>query len=100
MSQAHRAAAGGFQGDECSTYVTFLKAPLEETEVSALRALESDTDRFVVAERELYWLLAGKLSASPLFKGNDVTRALKGVEHTQRNLSSLEKLLAKHGPGA
>ncbi len=80
-----------------SIYVIFSEAPLGDDVRSALSALESETDRFVFRGRETYWVMSGKLSESPLF-GGEVTRALKGVPHTTRNITSLRKLAAKHGP--
>jgi uncharacterized protein (DUF1697 family) len=80
-----------------SVYVIFTREPLEGRVRSALESLESDTDRFEFHGREIYWILRGKMSESPLF-GGDVTRALGSVPHTARNLTSLRKLLAKHGP--
>ena len=38
------------------------------------------------------------IRASPLFKGNDVAKVMKSVPHTARNITSLQKLLAKLGP--
>ncbi len=80
-----------------SVYVTFLHAPPDEQLREALRALESDMDRFVFAGRELYWRVAGKMSESPLF-GGGLTKALRGVPNTARNVTSLRKLLVKHPP--
>ena len=93
-------ASVGHDGPDASTYVLFAKDALHADAISTLRELESEYDRFVVEGREAFWLLAGKLSNSPLFKGSAVTRALGDVEHTARNLSSVEKLLARHGPRA
>ena len=85
------------QGSEDSVYVTFTKEPVGAEVRHVLTGLESETDRFEFRGREMYWLIRGKLSESPLF-GGAVTKAMKGVPNTARNMTSLRKLLAKHGP--
>ena len=85
------------QGSEDSVYVTFTNEPVGDEVRHALAGLESETDRFEFRGREIYWLVRGKVSESPLF-GGAVTKAMKGVPHTVRNMTSLRKLLAKHGP--
>ena len=89
--------SGDPQPDD-SVYVMFTEEPVEDTVRSALEALASDTDRFEFRGREVYWLIRGKVSESPLF-GGDVTKAMRGVLHTMRNITSVRKLVAKHGPG-
>jgi uncharacterized protein (DUF1697 family) len=91
------------RGDEAndpdhSVYVTFTQSAPADTVRNVLVALESGNDRFEFHGREVYWLICGKLSASPLFKGNDVAKVMKSVPHTARNITSLQKLLAKLGP--
>ncbi len=86
------------EGPEDSVYVMFTEEPVEDAVRSALQGLESDMDGFEFRGREIYWLIRGKLSESPLF-GGDVSKAMRGVPHTTRNLTSLRKLVAKHGPG-
>ncbi len=78
-----------------SVYVAFAHSAPDSSVRNALTALESGTDRFEFRGREVYWLIHGKLSASPLFKGNDVAKAMKPVPHTTRNITSLQKLLTK-----
>lgn len=95
---AAAATAAGLDGEGACTYVLFAKEALSDEVAASLRELESAYDRFVVNGREVFWLLAGKMSESPLFKGNAVARALGDTEHTARNLTSVRKLLAKHGP--
>jgi len=86
------------QGVEDSVYVMFTKEPVGDEVRTALEGLQSETDRFEFRGREIYWLIRGKISESPLFAGA-VTKALKAVPNTARNMTSLQKLLAKHGPG-
>ena len=82
-----------------SVYVMFTEEPVGDAVQSALAQLESDMDRFEFRGREIYWLIRGKLSESPLF-GGDVAKVMKDVPHTARNMTSLKKLVAKHGPGS
>jgi len=81
-----------------SVYVAFTHSAPASTVHAALAALESGADRFEFHGREMYWIIRCKLSASPLFKGNDVAKAMKSVPHTMRNITSLRKLLTKVGP--
>ena len=85
------------QGSEDSVYIMFTKEPVGDEVRHVLAGLESETDRFEFRRREIYWLIRGKMSESPLF-GGAVTKAMKGVPNTARNMTSLRKLLAKHGP--
>jgi hypothetical protein len=39
--------------------------------------------------------MRGKVSASLLFRGNDVAKTMKSVPHTTGNITSLQKLLPK-----
>ena len=80
-----------------SVYVIFTHEPVGRPVRDALKALESAVDRFEFHGREIYWLIRGKMSESPLF-GGDLTKALRSVPNTSRNMTSLRKLLAKHGP--
>lgn len=96
-------AVASFEGPEDprpedSVYVMFTEEPVEDTVRAALEALASDTDRFEFRGREVYWLIRGKLSESPLFGGH-VTKAMRGAAHTMRNITSVRKLVAKHGHG-
>ena len=95
VASFERAGKGGPAG---SVHVMFTKERVGEDVTDALLGLGSEVDRFEFRGREIYWLIRGKLSESPLF-GGDVTRALKGVPHTMRNMTSLRKLLVKHGSG-
>ena len=88
------------RGDELhhpdhSVYVAFTHSAPDSTVCDALVALEFGTDRFEFREREVYWLMCGKVSASLLLKENDVAKIMKSVPHTTRNITSLQKLLTK-----
>jgi uncharacterized protein (DUF1697 family) len=87
----------GGAGADDSVYVMFTREPVGDQVRDALTALESEMDRFEFRGREIYWLIRGKISDSPLFSGG-VSKALKGVPNTSRNMTSIRKLLAKHGP--
>jgi uncharacterized protein (DUF1697 family) len=77
-----------------SHYVIFLDKPVPESLTSALRALDSHHDRFIMQGREIHWLTRGKLSESPLF-GSGIDRATRDVRTTTRNTTSLRRLVAK-----
>ena len=61
----------------------------------SLEGLQTDTDRFEFSGREVYWLIRGKLSESPLF-GVDLGKAMGGAPMTMRNMTTLRRLLAKY----
>lgn len=84
----------GALSDGNAVYVSFLADPVTESMVTAFAELESDTDRFAFAEREIYWCVKGKLSDSPLFKSG-IDGALGGAATTMRNLNTVRRLVAK-----
>ena len=57
--------------------------------------LSTDADRFEFAGREVYWLIRGKLSESPLF-GKDLTKITGGAPMMMRNMSTVCRLVAKY----
>jgi uncharacterized protein (DUF1697 family) len=63
----------------------------------ALLGLRSEVDHFQVHGREAYWLSRGRQSESPFFKIG-FERVLK-LPATVRSLSTINKLVAKHGLG-
>ena len=77
---------------DASTQVTFFQAPLPKDLVARITAYRSDTDAFVVSDRELYWRCATKLTESGVWmeKGLNPHDMPKG---TTRNLQTLQKLL-------
>lgn len=83
--------------EDDSTYVLFLRKPASDEVRDALKAFESDRDSFQFVGRELYWLIHGKISESPLF-AKGITKPLGGAEHTSRNMNTVRKLVAKHSP--
>lgn len=89
---------GSGQADDSGTslYVMFLRTPVDDTLASTFAGLESETDRFHVSGREVYWHIQGKVSESPLF-GGALEKATRGVETTMRNMTTVRKLVAKVG---
>jgi uncharacterized protein (DUF1697 family) len=80
---------------EDSTYVLFLPdVPSGELQ-ARLQDLQTEDDRFKVIGREVYWLIRGKLSESPLFAGG-LAKALTPVPNTMRNMTSVRKMVEKH----
>jgi uncharacterized protein (DUF1697 family) len=84
---------------DSSHYVILLDTTVADPLRAGLTQLSSDTDRFHFAEREIHWLVRGKLSESPLF-GPGIDRATRGVRMTMRNINTLRRIAAKVGPGA
>lgn len=78
-----------------SMYVSFLKAAGDAAMVQRLAALETPADRFVVNGSEFYWWRDGKMTDSPI-KPSQLNRAV-GVPTTSRNITSVQKLVAKFG---
>ena len=82
--------AGAFE----SHYVILLDEPASTSLRSSLAELESENDQFRFSEREVHWLIRGKLSESPLFAG-DLDRATKGLRTTSRNMNTLRRIMDK-----
>ncbi len=87
------------RGDEDSLYVMFLHAPPDAQMRDRFSDLSSATDDFQFYGREVYWLIRGKLSESPLF-GPGVSKATGKVPNTTRNMTSVRRLVAKHASDA
>lgn len=82
---------------EPSLYVDFLSAPPSKQLRDTLTSLCSETDNFFFSKREVYWLIQGKLSESPLF-AKEFEKATRGVPATMRNVTTLRRLVAKLAP--
>ncbi len=78
-----------------SVYVIFLPEAADVELRHSLDDLSTDTDRFEFAGREVYWLIRGKLSESPLF-GMGLTKMTGGVLTTMRNMTTIRRLVAKY----
>jgi len=82
-----------------STYMIFLHAPATAEIRSGLEGLSSEMDEFRFSGAEVYWLIQGKVSESPLFSGG-LDQALRGTSTTMRNMNTLRRLISKtQGPG-
>jgi uncharacterized protein (DUF1697 family) len=79
-----------------STYVAFLRHHVSEEVMGALSEFESDTNCFRQRGREVYWLIHGKVSDSPLFK-TGITKPLGTAEYTMRNMNTVRKLVSRFG---
>ncbi len=79
---------------QLSTYVIFLHAPATAEMRSALEGLSSEMDAFRFSGTEVYWLIQGKLSESPLFSGG-LEQAFRGASTTMRNMNTLRRLVSK-----
>lgn len=75
--------------------VAFLAAPPPEDAEAALRDLESDTDRFHLAGREIYWWCAVKQSESDV--SNAVLERTLGQPSTLRTLRTVKALAQRYG---
>jgi len=80
--------------EDASLYVMFLAEPADPELQAKLGQLTTTMDEFVFLGREIYWLIQGKLSDSPLF-GGGITKAMRGVPNTARNMTTLRRLVAK-----
>jgi len=92
--------ADGGTGDPStsSVYVVLLQAPPGAELRSTLSDLESETDEFRFSGREIYWLIQGKITESPLF-GRVLEKAFRGVPNTTRNITTIRRLVAKLDAG-
>jgi uncharacterized protein (DUF1697 family) len=79
-----------------SHYVILLDEPASNSLRSDIQQLESETDQFRFSEREVHWLIRGKISESPLFAGG-LDRATKGTRTTSRNMNTLVRIMDKIG---
>ena len=78
-----------------SVYVTFLPEAADAELRMSLDSLSTDTDRFEFAGREVYWLIRGKLSESPLF-GMGLAKMTGRASTTMRNMRTIRRLAAKY----
>lgn len=78
-----------------NVHVTFFSEPPTAQAAKALAAVRTDYDRFKVAERELYWLCRGNMSASTVWERPELQK-LHLPNGTMRNMRTLQKLTAKY----
>lgn len=82
--------------DGITIHVGFLQDALDKPIAKALMAVRTSTDEFLVKGREYYWLCRIRTSDSKVWMSPDI-KALKLPTSTMRNMSSVRKLVAKHG---
>jgi uncharacterized protein (DUF1697 family) len=93
---AERRAFADARDDGFNLHVIFLREPLADDAVEALRALDGDDDRFQVSGREVVWFRRGRLTDAPI-STRQIEGALGGAENTMRNLNTVERMVAKFG---
>ena len=77
-----------------SLYVAFLPAPPSAEARDRLLALHGALDDFHIHDREVYWLVRGKMTDSA-FSGAVLEKTL-GLPATVRNITTVRKLAAKY----
>jgi uncharacterized protein (DUF1697 family) len=85
----------GDEGDAHTVYVNFYYEPLDAEVREKLEALRTEVDEFHVHGREMYWLARKKISES-LVTGPMMAKAAGKVPSTNRNLTTIHKLVAKY----
>jgi uncharacterized protein (DUF1697 family) len=74
--------------------IAFLANPVSQKAEQKLMALTTEIDRFVVHEREIYWL-CGKRQSESTFS-NAVLEKTLGVKSTIRGVNTVNKMAAKY----
>ena len=82
--------------DGITIHVGFLQDALSSATAKALTAVRTPDDEFLAKGREYYWLCRIRTSDSKVWTSPDI-KALKLPTSTMRNMSSVRKLVAKHG---
>jgi uncharacterized protein (DUF1697 family) len=77
-------------------YVAFLAGTPTPEASQKVRGFSTELDAFEVRNRELYWYVRDKLSAST-FSGGRLEKTL-GLAATMRNVTTVRKLAAKYPP--
>jgi len=85
------------QSPSASTYVMFLRSSAPKALRSVLTGLSSEMDAFRFSKTEIYWIIQGKVSESPLF-GVALERATRQESMTMRNVNTVRRLVAKTMP--
>jgi uncharacterized protein (DUF1697 family) len=82
--------------NSATLHIAFLPAAPDAAAREAIFALRGEKDDFQIADRELYWLIRGKMTDSAL-KGPELGKAL-GTSTTIRNVNTVRRLVAKYPP--
>ena len=77
-------------------HVAFLEDKLSAATAHQLEAIDTGYDKFRVKGHEFYWLCRGRMSDSKVWT-LPTLKQLKLPNCTMRNITSLRKLIAKHG---
>ncbi len=88
-------AFGGGDGTE-TIHVAFMHEPLERAKEVALAGIRTPDDQFHVISAEYFWLCRIRTSDSLVWKLPEMKR-LALPSATMRNITSVRKLVAKHG---
>jgi uncharacterized protein (DUF1697 family) len=88
------AEVGGGRHPAQSIHVVFLREPASKDLRATFAGLRSRMDQFRFSRREIYWIIDGKVSESPLF-GTAFDNATRGVLTTTRNVTTLRHLVEK-----
>lgn len=84
------------QAEGFRPYVVFARDELDDVAGRRLAELETPEDRFLVLGAELLWLRRGGIADTSV-STRDLEAALGTAEHTRRNLSTVRKIVEKHG---
>lgn len=79
-----------------NVHVIFQRGRVAPKVRAALRALESDDDRFLASAREVVWFRRGRLTDSSI-TDRDLGLALGSRENTMRNFNTVRRIIAKFG---
>jgi len=83
-------------GAQKSVHVVFLREAASRSQRTNFEELNTNMDEFIVGFTEIYWIISGRLSDSPLFdRGLD--GALEGASATTRNLDTLRRIAGRLG---
>ena len=77
-------------------YVVFVRDGMDEVAAGRLADLETPEDGFLVLGAELLWFRRGGIADTPI-STRELEEALGTSEHTRRNLSTIRKIVEKHG---
>ncbi len=84
----------GERDDKTNLYISFLKSQPQEAHCAKLYALANDIDQYLIEDGQLYWRLNGSSRDSKMSNAR-IERILK-TKATNRNVTSVRKLVAKH----
>ncbi|HEX5165997.1 MAG TPA: DUF1697 domain-containing protein [Thermomicrobiales bacterium] len=85
-----------FSENGATLHIVFLSGVPDKKTQQAVMGLRSPKDDFDIRDREVYWLIRGKMTDSTL-KGPELGKAL-GMATTVRNVNTIRRLVAKYPP--